>query len=832
MSNPFKFSGKIKKRKYFFGREEELEEVKYTINKLEEEESPKIAISGPKGIGKSSLTHIAEKYAKEQDYLTARIDLDEHKLNNVSKFFQLVIESISKDIEQNKLNKYKKKFIQSFDKAQVGPRGLKFSFKSSNDQPSDKILKDLFRDLFSASESGIVLIIDEAQSLSNEPTIIQKMKNIFGELDGYCLIMASTDRGLNEIKGEGKSFLRSFRSVPLEPFNSEETTQMIENRINNKEHSVDEKTISEIHQITGGRPYEVNLVASRIYEYYERGMIDSFNLNSDVLESVLQTLEKYWSEIDEEFPLMIQNLSSDNLKLLRACIEYSSKDREDLVNYFLLINIDEYSGPTIEDARESVSKNLENLLDKGILIEDKEGIKFSQNLYELAYVKYYLLSSESQYRPFNPSIGGSGVANVYLNFIRRKIVGPIKGCHSHYVPDGSNAGMRSVISDAGDSTDLEDHTFEIDLEKDLRDNLTPKGLREVSVVEAVTDNQFRNIGDSSKEPSYKDRTLRFRVESKWLKNNFLCIIHIDKKEEVSRIKDEIKSKLDLLKKRLESIGVNYVWRTERDILEETSSNELGSQDSVDKLDEAISMNPEDPILWYNRALEKYELREFEEAKEDVENAIKLQENYTRAYLLKGDIHKALDEKSQEYASIKEAISLQPQDATMRATLGISVEVDGHDKRSIRLIEQAENVANGDDYDERSHALNHAVRAATKIGDLEKADRFFNSIDEESSFYSHALLNRGRGYLEKNKNKKALQMFDEATSIGFKNEQNSVLAVTCKIRSLRKLEKWEKARNCYNKYSRSFSKGTENYEVFKKQRRLISQKSKDVELDIG
>src|SRR4029077_13482408 len=99
---------------------------------------------------------------------------------------------------------------------------------------------------------------------------------------------------------------------------------------------VDEMSVLEIHSLTGGSPYEVNLVSHFMYKRWERKAGQKISLSISVLDDVLRELETVRKIGHHDIADKVKTLGPDYLKVLVTLLEFPKVPRDALLRYNLM----------------------------------------------------------------------------------------------------------------------------------------------------------------------------------------------------------------------------------------------------------------------------------------------------------------------------------------------------------------------------------------------------------------------------------------------------------------------------------------------------------------
>ncbi len=198
--------------------------------------------------------------------------------------------------------------------------------KGKNTDVSQHILIHDLRKIHSeAKEKGIptiVLLFDECDLLSQNETLLQKIRNIFMEIEGYILVFSGTEKMFPAISEVFSPIPRFFKRINVENFKEfKETEECLLKPLNDAEKEAFDRTcIADIHRITNGSPYEINLIAHYMYRRWKEEKIPKIQLSPEVLDDVLNELERLRKEGHYEIANKINRYWVDYLKILYRCL--------------------------------------------------------------------------------------------------------------------------------------------------------------------------------------------------------------------------------------------------------------------------------------------------------------------------------------------------------------------------------------------------------------------------------------------------------------------------------------------------------------------------------
>ena len=124
--------------------------------------------------------------------------------------------------------------------------------------------------------------------------LLQKLRNVFSELDGYILVFSGTEKMFPDMNDVFSPIPRLFKRIDVGNFPSiEETKDCVLKPLTSEERSiVNLGSIAELHLISNGNPYEVQLLSHFMYRRFKDQNASTITLDVEILENVLNELER------------------------------------------------------------------------------------------------------------------------------------------------------------------------------------------------------------------------------------------------------------------------------------------------------------------------------------------------------------------------------------------------------------------------------------------------------------------------------------------------------------------------------------------------------------
>jgi hypothetical protein len=320
-TNPFNF-GDLALDQAFTDREAELAELTSDIRN-----GQNVVIFAPRRYGKSSLVWRAAQQLEGEGVLTAQLDL--MRTASKEQFAAKLAEAINEQIATPVLT-VREKALQIFRGLRVAPTmtldpmtgGVSFSFTAGySDEDIDATIERLLElpgQLAAERGRRVALVFDEFQQiLEIDKRLPALMRAVFQEQPEVAHVYLGSKRSMMArlFNDENEPFWRSAKQIELEVISAESFAPFIRDRFGSTGRSIDDITISELLEITGGHPYATQELCYALWELTIPGArADTDDLRNgltQVLRSENAHFTQIWDKATNVQRQILQALATD-----------------------------------------------------------------------------------------------------------------------------------------------------------------------------------------------------------------------------------------------------------------------------------------------------------------------------------------------------------------------------------------------------------------------------------------------------------------------------------------------------------------------------------------
>lgn len=409
--NPYDFANPVSEPDLFVGRKKEMDDIKYYLDHAKTAPRPiNIALLGERAAGKTSILNMTQKEAEKRGFLPVRVDLDEDDATSHMAFFFKLFDATlttacSTGAFEGKTGKTFETYLDMVS-AYAVPEEKTFcpflfpvqyakamAAGNQNARVSDTSFKSDLGEIRRELNRPIVIMFDEGNVLAKSQTHLEKLRNIFMNTPGYMLVLTGTPDLFPQIDEVFSPIVRQFQKIQVGRFeNKDETRDCIRKPlekigVTDVEEIFDFETyndVREIHDLTGGRPYEVQFLCHVLFRRVQEKRAKKMTLDLSVLEDVRIELESTQDVTARPILTKIRGLDRDGLSALGLfceCDGHSTLEQAWAIDH--IFNKD------TTWTKERLEEFLWALKNEGIVDVQEGVVKFRGDDFDKIYTKYY-----------------------------------------------------------------------------------------------------------------------------------------------------------------------------------------------------------------------------------------------------------------------------------------------------------------------------------------------------------------------------------------------------------------------------------------------------------
>jgi tetratricopeptide (TPR) repeat protein len=783
--NPYDFISPIRDPKLFAGRHGELEEIEYYL-RLSKSEKPAhfhFALVGPSFAGKTSFLNIIEYTARDLGCLAVKISINKETVQNDVLFFKEVFDGIlTKGAEKGlyggitgSVYRAYRKVVDRLDtKAEAkipflyGSAYIGFKKKRNRGISQKVLLHDLEEIRREAQKKHIptlVLLFDEGDLLADNHVLLQKIRNALMEVEGYILVFSGTENMFHSMNNVFSPLPRFFKRINVENFkNVKETEECLLKPLNDEEkRTFDRACIGEIHAITHGTPYEINLIAHYMYRKWKEGKNRYIALTAEVFDDVLKEIERFRKEGRHEIASKMKRYGEGLLEVLISSLEFPNVSKKWLAEFMLLEEMDTLQ-PEDVAAKKSMTMDLIKQLKKDhVLSEENAKLRFKGGPFDLLYLKYLCASR--------------GVMNT-KDFFMGSSEKPIFNLYHKLIEN-------ILLKDSPE--------YAIQTRFDRMEKVKRKQAEKLVIgarfpnLPAGTDTLLE-ISPESRNEFYvgAPHSVRFRVNVKWIKAGFVTQVKFKKGEDRKRFQSRLKA----LTNGLNCLGYDIV--PEDEITWHNKGIEFLKQgkarEAAECFDKAIEINPSFELPWASKTKIFLDAQNYDEALEYANKALALHHDWGDALKLKGMIMINLGRNEEALEYLGKASEIDPKDFS----------IGDHQARALSNLGRYSEAIACADRSLKANQANHQLfgikgLALLNLGRYDEALSCLNEALRMNPESTATLLAKGQVLLNLGQHGEAVNCLDAVLS----KEWTNIDALISKGLALSKLGRHEEAIGCWD-----------------------------------
>lgn len=409
LHNPFDFANPVIDPKLFAGRKSELEDIEYYLNHAKS--APRainLALIGDRASGKTSLLNMIEAGAKQRGFCTVRVDLDESDVETQLVFFLKLFDGIftaackdgafggiqgkTYDTYRSMIDAYEIPDDRTFCPFVFPMQYAKAMGNGNTTAPVSDVYKDDISLIHAELKKPIAILVDECDVLTHSRVHLEKLRNIFMNISGFFLVFTGTGAFFPLINDVFSPIIRQFKKISVKPFESEkETKDCIEKPLRGLGIKTQElfdfetyREIESIHNLSGGRPYEIQLICHQLFRRVQTGKATRLQLSVDVLDDVLMELQSLQDVNSRPIIQKIRELSKEEMRAMNVLL-WGNK----LVTFEQAWYVEHVFNSDSVWTKEKLKEVLDKLVFQGLISIENGLLSFLGDDFDRLYCKYF-----------------------------------------------------------------------------------------------------------------------------------------------------------------------------------------------------------------------------------------------------------------------------------------------------------------------------------------------------------------------------------------------------------------------------------------------------------
>jgi len=719
-TNPFDFERPVKNPKLFAGRQKELDEIDYYLELMlgENPTYHNLSIIGERASGKTSFLNMIQYMAEKKEMLAVKISLNnEMSENEVFLFKEFFDGIITKGVKRGMFGGLSGKVYRVYRKAidllELGAE-VPFLFgtayvgakkNNTNSISQHVILSDLEKLSAEAKTQGIrgmVILLDECDLLASNQTLLQKLRNVFSDIEGFALIFSGTEKMFPAMTETFSPLPRIFKRIDVKNFvNHNETKECIIKRLSDEEKKlINDGTIAEIHSLTNGNPYEIQLISHFMYKKFKENKSQSLVLTTSVLDSVINELDRLREGGHHNIANQIKRCDQTQLNILTSILEFPNTTLDQLSRFMVLSNL---KSTEIKSMGEELSSNrfmIDNLINFVIKEEEKK-LSFAGDQFDTLYLRYHLLSRGIKQlmigSPLEPDL------NIH-NKLSEVLLKEIPSYRSYAAFDES-------FSNSVNQRGIKGQKFTFGGRFQSKPGSKP--------------GEYSTLFTFSPSESQKDfhlgapNSMRFRVNCNFIQTGFVTQFLFDNESDLKKTQE----KLQELRPKLELLGFEIILKDEIQITLDgvNSTKKKNYQEAIKYYDEAIKLNPKYELVWANKGHTLFSMKNYKDALPCYQKWIELRPKLPMALESIGKCYIHLSRYDKAFECLDKAANLGPESWSVWDNRGRALYNLKRFEEAVSSFNKAIELKN-DDYDAylfRGNCLAQIGKEKDAIGDFDK-----------------------------------------------------------------------------------------------------------------
>jgi len=287
---------------YFVARSREIQRLERAVRQTAAGKNENVFVSGPRGIGKSSLAGFARQLSqKEYDLIGSHCFLG--GVRSLDEMVRVVFQKLLQDCSgKSVFDKLKDVFSEYISSMTLFGMGVEFTRDKErlhtlvdNFVP---VLRTIFEKVSTARKKGLVLILDDLNGITDVPQFAQFVKSFVDEmatsatLPVLLVLVGIPERRTDMIKHQ-PSIARIFDIIELSTMAKSESEDFFMKMFGSQEITISSEAMSLMVELSGGYPMLLHEIGDAVFWYNTDRHIDESDAKRGLVEAADIVGRKY-----------------------------------------------------------------------------------------------------------------------------------------------------------------------------------------------------------------------------------------------------------------------------------------------------------------------------------------------------------------------------------------------------------------------------------------------------------------------------------------------------------------------------------------------------------
>jgi hypothetical protein len=288
---------------YFIARYDEIQRLERALSQASRGRNENIFVSGPRGIGKSSLAgfmrHLAEK---EYGFIAVHSFLG--GVNTLEEMIRVIFQRLFRECADKSIFDKLRRLFENFI-SEVKLFGISVEFTKDKTKLSSlvdnflPVLCKIYSEIKEENKKGLLLILDDLNGITDLPAFSQFLKSFIDELATskksipLVLVLVGIPERRGDLIKHQPSVGRIFDIVELSLMSKSESEEFFKHIFEKQNMTVSSESLSMMVQLSGGYPMLMHEVGDAVFWQDSDNHIDEKDARTGIMEAARIIGKKY-----------------------------------------------------------------------------------------------------------------------------------------------------------------------------------------------------------------------------------------------------------------------------------------------------------------------------------------------------------------------------------------------------------------------------------------------------------------------------------------------------------------------------------------------------------